>query len=735
MTEPNEQSLALHADAVEEPGGKLPRARRDVEWTEQVYYGKGCYVLKDPTTLRYYRLRPPEYTIYQMLDGENTLEEVLAALKHRFPDEEYDAQAVMSFLIMLRGAGLLHIPGERDTDYLLKRKKQLTRKWYKRIMQEYLFFRVPVFDPDKLLNGMMRTVGPLIFSRATGVLTLLMLAGALLLVLNDVDKLGQAQPILSWQNMMFLLPSLLIIKLIHEFGHGLSAKYYGSEVHEMGILFLVFAPFFYCDVSDAWMIPAKHKRLWITAGGVVVEVFLAGVATYVWAFTEPATVINQFALNTMLAASVNTIFFNGNPLLRFDGYYFLMDLVEIPNLKQKGSGYLWYLMQRFVLGVENAQKPIDVDGRERLVLIYTIASFLYRILIMIGIIVIIWTFLEPYGFGFVGAILTMFTLYTILVKPLVKFAGFLITQRHRVKVRLATALILLVLLGSTSYGVLGYQVEQAVRAQCVVRPQEMHLLYVTQPGFLRLDPGDAPVEDGQLVQRGQVLLQLEDPELEAQVEHLKLELQKLQVQLQAAADLQNSTLERQLSFRLAALQARYDQGAEQQGRLTLRSPIDGVVQWRGPEKMKNMAGRYVPMRTPLLGVYRPERFEAVAAVSHGDFGLIEEQLDAEIKLLSLDGEHFDSQVLEKAAQDVKRMSSPVFSTVYGGQVPTMPTASPEEALEPAEVTYEIELAIIDPQGRFRDGLVGKAKIIIGRESLWGIFSRWFLQTLRPEILL
>ena len=342
MSEQNKnESLSLHMDPTEDATRALPRSRIDVEWTEQVYYGKGCYVLKDPTSLRYYRLRPPEYTIYNMLDGKATMDSILAELKQRFPDEEYDRQAVMSFVIMLRGANLLHIPGETDTDYLLKRKKILTRNIFKRIAQEYLFFKIPVFDPDKVLNGMMQTLGRVIFSRFMMVLVLIMLGGAVLLLLNNIDKIGQAQPIFSWDNMLLLIPSLLFIKLIHEFGHGLSAKYFGSEVHEMGILILVFAPFFYCDVSDAWMIPEKRKRMWITAAGIVVEVGLAGLATYIWALTMPKTVINQFALNIMLAASINTLLFNGNPLLRFDGYYFLMDWVEIPNLKQKGAGYLW----------------------------------------------------------------------------------------------------------------------------------------------------------------------------------------------------------------------------------------------------------------------------------------------------------------------------------------------------------------------------------------------------------
>ena len=142
MPDDKSGNLMLSLDQQPVNEGKLPKSRVDVEITEQVYYGKPCYVVKDPTSLRYYRLRPPEYTIYNMLDGEVGMEDILRTLAQRFPDEKYDSQAVMSFIVMLRGAGLLHVPGASDTDYLLDRKKKLTRSIFQRVRKEFLFFRI-----------------------------------------------------------------------------------------------------------------------------------------------------------------------------------------------------------------------------------------------------------------------------------------------------------------------------------------------------------------------------------------------------------------------------------------------------------------------------------------------------------------------------------------------------------------------------------------------------------------
>lgn len=735
MTEDNSQQLSLTADAPEQEEQSLPKARGDVEITEQVYYGKPCYVLKDPTTLRYYRLRPPEYTIYQLLDGKVTLDEVLGVLKDRFPDEQYDRQSVMSFLVMLRGASLLHIPGSSDTDYLLKRRKVLTRSLWKRIRTEYLFFRIPLFDPDKILNSLHRNFSVIIFSRAMSVFVILMLAGALYLLIQNFEKVTQAQPILSIKNMLMIAVILFFIKWIHEFGHGLSAKHFGTEVHEMGFLLLVFTPCFYCDVSDAWMIPEKRKRMWITVGGIAVEIVLAGLAAYVWAATAPKTLINQFALNLMIATSVNTILFNGNPLLRYDGYYFLMDMLEIPNLRQKSTGYLWYLMQRYVLGVEHANQPIDVRGREVTLVLYAICATVYRWFIMIAIITLVWKFLDPYGFGVVGAVMAIAAIYTSLFKPIINFFKFIFTQKHLIHLHPVTAVIIFLVISSAAYGVLGLPVENSVEAQCVLRPEEMHVIYVSRPGFLEAEHNLNFVIDGQKVEQDQLLLQLSDPELEQRVRDLDLQMKKVAVQMGQAERAGVLTEARQLQQTLKGYEAQYQQARRNLERLAIRSPISGILQIRSAQPLKQMVGRYLPLQTDLFAVYSPGRFEAVAAINHRDNGMVAKGQKASIKLWSFDSEVFVSEVIEKSSRPAMLLSSPAFSTVYGGDVTTMPATTAEETIEPAETTYELALPLLEDDPRLRDGMVGRAEIVMGKESLGQMFYYWLIGTLRQDIRL
>lgn len=735
MAEHDQNNFPLNIATQQDDSGKLPKARSDVEITEQVYYGKPCYVLKDPTTLRYYRLRPPEYAIYKMLDGKVGMEDVLKVLSERFPSDEYDSQAVMSFIIMLRGATLLRIPGKDDTDYLMKRKAMMTRSFFQRIRTEFLFFKMPLIDPDKLLNYLHSRLGGWLFTRTASVLSWVMLAGAVILLFSNIENLGQRQPLLSWINLLYLGPAIFIIKIVHEFGHALTSKHFDTEVHEMGILFLVFMPCMYCDVSDAWTLSEKRKRMWITAAGIVVEILLAGVATYIWALTQPGTVINQFALNFMLAASINTILFNGNPLLRFDGYYFLMDLMEIPNLKQKGSAYLQYLAQRFVLGMESAQEPIDVRGREISVISYAICSTIYRWFIMVAIVTMVWQFLDPYGWGVIGGVMALGCIYTSFIGPFIKFIKFISARRLQMKIHAVTATIMVVFICGVFFLVLLLPVEQSIDAQCVLRPAEVYPLYVTQAGFIKGGDKADFIRDGQKVSAGQVLLVLSEPQLEHEVKGLSLQIEQKKIERSQARQQRMPALESQIDAQVKGLEAQYDRAKSYLDQLTISSPIDGVVQLRTNEPLTNLVGNYLALQTELMAVYKPGRFEAVVAVKHSDIEFVEPGQEVQIRLWALDSETLISKVVVKPPAPALKMSSPAFSTAFHGEVPTLPGADPESALEPAENTYELVVPIEGQDMRLRDGVVGRAKIIIEERTLAGSFYLWLIRTLRQDIRL
>ena len=188
---------------------------------------------------------------------------------------------------------------------------------------------------------------------------------------------------------------LAVVKIIHEFGHGLTAKHFGGEVHEMGILFLVLTPALYCDVTDSWLLPNKWKRIWISAAGIYVECFLASIATFVWWYSTPG-LLNSLAMATMFICSVNTIMFNANPLLRYDGYYVMADWLEIPNLRIKSTQFFAYLIQEKVLGLEIPVQSYLPRSRRYLFVTYAMASYIYRWFVTFAILWFLSQVLKPY---------------------------------------------------------------------------------------------------------------------------------------------------------------------------------------------------------------------------------------------------------------------------------------------------------------------------------------------------
>ncbi len=222
--------------------------------------------------------------------------------------------------------------------------------------------------------------------------------GAVLLVLTHFetfyDRLPSYQEFFSFKSAVYLWAALGVVKVIHEFGHGLSCKAFGGEVHEMGFLLLCFSPAMYCNVSDAWTLPNKWQRIIISGAGIYVELMIAAAATFVWWNTPSHPFVNYLSLSLMIVCSVSTVFFNGNPLMRYDGYYVLADWLEIPNLRDRANKYLQRLTMEYCLGMETQPEAYMELSRRILFVIYAVISWVYRWAITFVILKFMSTFLE-----------------------------------------------------------------------------------------------------------------------------------------------------------------------------------------------------------------------------------------------------------------------------------------------------------------------------------------------------
>ncbi len=374
------------------------KLRPDLIVQPQFYEGMTHYVIKDPIALKYFRFKIEEYFLLQQLDGKNTLQDVKRAFERKYRPQTISIEDLTRFAAQLHEAGLAQIDSPEQAQVLIRRRRKNRWKKVWQFLANILYIKIPIIDPERLLTGMypyFRWIfTPYFITFSVG-----MMLAAITLVVSQWstfhDKLPDFQSFFNWRTIFYFWISLAIVKVIHEFGHGLTAKHFGGEVHEMGMLFLVLTPALYCDVTDSWLLPNKWKRIWISAAGIYVECFLASIATFVWWNTEQG-LSTACALATMFICSVNTILFNANPLLRYDGYYVMADWLEIPNLRIKSTQFFAYLFQEKVLGLEVPVQSYMPRSRRFLFVTYAIASYLYRWVVTFSILFFLYQFLQPY---------------------------------------------------------------------------------------------------------------------------------------------------------------------------------------------------------------------------------------------------------------------------------------------------------------------------------------------------
>ncbi len=698
----------------------LPPGRDDLLISPQLYLGQNVYVVKDPVSLSYFRLTPVEHFVFQSLDGRRTAEELAEEASRVFPDERVDAQEVQRFVQMLQQAGLLLGRGETHGWWLRELARRRGRRRRTGQAMNFLFLRIPLIDPDRMLDRLYSVVRPVM----NATLMWPALAGMAICavaVLWEIHRVGNlAYPVLGATNLLLLSGVFVVVKVIHEVGHGLAAKHRGLEVHEIGVLLIVFWPLFYVETSDAWMVPRRRDRLWINAGGVFIEFLFASGAACVWLLTEPG-VVNQIAFNIMLTASVTTVLFNANPLLRYDGYYMLMDYLEIPNLKPKSTQYLGYLAKRYLMGMGDTEPPAEADRKPVFMPFYAVASSVYRWLVIFGIIGMVWVVLDPYGLESVGALLAGVAVVTMVILPMFRMLRFVWSQRAHTWRRLLVS-------GAGGVALLG--VAAAIGAipmrQTIEQPGVL-LANQRQPLFVSVDGRVAELlmEPGERVKKGQPILRLENPELRNGLAEKRIEKKLAKVGLQKAREEGKAAKVEAARSRLTLLRKKIRYLEDKVERLTVRAPIGGRLQPK--KRLEAMVGQYVKKGQKLGTMIGQAVPKFVVVLPESDAARVRERMAREkaeapsvrCRLWSMPGKTWKGHLDEIGAELAQKLPHDALASVYGGEVDSKmkgrynPVPSERSVLARVELRKGEDLASY----LLRDGMSGRGKIILGESRL------------------
>ena len=354
-----------------------PTLRADLVFVEQTYRGEQTYIVKDPTTHKYFRFRPVEAMVMQSLDGR-PVEETSAALTAQ--GLKIGPAALEKFAGKLKAMGLCERSLEERSIMLMERLRADRRQRLKPPMFKGNILRIrwSVGDPDELLNRWVPRFG-FLFTRA-GVIAAGVMFALYFVVLGVKwpEYLQALHRLFSFDlgTVGLMYVAFLFVAAIHELGHGFACKHFGGQVHEIGAMLLYFDLAFFCNVNDAWGFPERRARLWVTAAGSWIQLILASVAGVVWWAMPPGSLLSDFAMATFVVAGILTVIFNLNPLLPLDGYFALMDVLEVPNLRPRAFAYLGWAIKHRLLGMDVAEPTVD-EREQRIFLWYGALAAVY----------------------------------------------------------------------------------------------------------------------------------------------------------------------------------------------------------------------------------------------------------------------------------------------------------------------------------------------------------------------
>ena len=392
-----------------------PKLREHATIHRHRYRGNVWYVVHDHATGWVHRLSPASYAIVGAMDGNRSVDQLWQEAGIRLGQEAPTQDELIQLLVQLNAADLLQTEATPDSAELFARAVKVRRSaWLNNIFNP-LALRVRIWHPDDFFERSLPYVKWLIDWRGLA-LWMLVVLPAIVLAAQHWPELAAnaAQRTLAVDNLLLMALSYTVLKALHELGHGYAVKAFGGAVHELGVMFLVFAPVPYVDASAASEFRSKWRRALVGAAGMIVEVFVAALALYVWLAVEEGFV-RALAYSVMLIAGITTVLFNGNPLLRYDGYYILSDILEIPNLAQRATRYWGYLLERYVFRTEDFREFFATRGERIWLLLYAPASFLYRVAVMLAIAIFIAS-----KYLAVGVAIAIWGLYTGVLRPIEK---------------------------------------------------------------------------------------------------------------------------------------------------------------------------------------------------------------------------------------------------------------------------------------------------------------------------
>jgi putative peptide zinc metalloprotease protein len=669
-------------------------------------------MLKDPATQNYFKFEIWEKDIFDLLDGTRDLQDLDAAFREKHPELGTDLPWMVDYLEGLRKVGLLErSEQERHLVMMDKVKSLRKRRFYDAENSTLMQITIPLFDPNKLMDRIIPWIrwwwSPwfvgawvVVFGMVLGFLVHywdLYWTGFFRIL--DLTQKG------FWDWIGFLA-LLFGVSVWHELGHGFACKRFGGEVHNIGFMIFYLQPAFYCNVDDSYLFEKRSHRLAATFGGPYFELMMCSVAAAIWLTTPAEWWLHSLALTIVFFTGLSVVLLNVNPLIKLDGYYILMDWLDVPDLREESFEYLGGILKRRLLGIEVPAKAIS-RRRRRIYATYGICAILYTGLVLYVMYLLAqkWLvgWLGPSGYiALAGLTLYLYRSKIAMARRFLK--NFMLTRGGTLKSIKGRWI-----LGSTFAGlaILLFLIPSATRVDgtFTVEPLQRAVIRAPAKGVVH---GVLATEGGH-VSVGGALATLQSTELQEKRDVARADLERSRLEAAGARHAEDiptfqekDAAAREATSRLALVDGRVEG-------LTLRSPVDGVV---STPYLEEKEGAYLREGDIFCTVDRLDRVRLMVGMAETDIEEIRDRTPVRILLSAHPESPLQARVLSL---------SPVAVT---------PDAAQAEALDLVRRAQRVRVLVEigNDSGLFRPGMTGRIQFLtksrsIAGKVLWRL-SRW-----------
>lgn len=666
---------------------KYPRLRDDLKISKMVQREKVSWVIKDPIKNAYFKFEKDEWLVISLFDGQKTAEEMVSCFNQKHKLDEIDLDVIKDFKSSLEDMGLLQKNKQETNVMLVEKMKEMRKSQLMSKKGSLMYKRFPLVDPDRFFAKIIPHI-TFFWKRPFFLVSSAMMLGSILVIALNFEKFNSGiNEIFSFNEMSvwnaLLLWVIVYVTIgIHELGHGLTCKYYGGEVHEIGFLLLFFQPCLYCNVNDAWLFDRTYKKVFVTLAGGYIEFWIGSIFAYIWILTNPNTFINVISFQVMTICSLSTIVFNFNPLVKLDGYYLFSDIVEIPNLKESSAKYLKYLASRYIFRMPGE----DFEGtkrEKRVLFFYGLAGFFWVFGLLTGLVAMAHGMLVEHLYE-VGVVLTGWVAWKVLgghVKKSGKFLGTWIMRkvaffrRPEIKIAMGVGAVAMI-------GMLFFPLNYRIRGKCTLEPSAFKIVRAPADGKLTKfysQDGSVLEPDQKIAQMDNFTLDYDRKISEIAVEKVKMNLRK---NLVDSPD-KLPGLKKELQTKQYELQQKVTQ--------------KGAMQIRYQDHLAQKAVLSCVDQVKKSKTYLKEGDEICRVLGVGRLRSVVQVTEQEVRFLK-----------EKQPVQFKLVSSP-FRT-YAGVVTKIRMSTEPNPKNPKEKIYHAEIDIDNP-GNLKPGMIGKAKIL------------------------